>query len=132
MKIRDVVKMLEDDGWSVVRQRGSHRQFKHATKPGLVTVAGKPGDDVASGTLNSILKQVWIEAMKYLIVIEQTATGFSAYSPDLPGCIATGSTRDEVEREMKGAIAFHLDGLKAEGMAIPQPSSSSSYVEIPA
>ena len=57
VKIRDVLKMLEDDGWSVVRQRGSHRQFKHATKRGLVTVAGKPGDDVASGTLNSILKQ---------------------------------------------------------------------------
>lgn len=74
----------------------------------------------------------WIEAMKYLIVIERTGTGFSAYSPDLPGCIATGNTRDEVEQEMKGAIAFHLDGLKAEGMAIPQPSSSSSYVEIPA
>ena len=46
VKIRDVVKMLEDDGWSVIRQRGSHRQFKHATKPGLVTVAGKPADDV--------------------------------------------------------------------------------------
>jgi predicted RNase H-like HicB family nuclease len=70
--------------------------------------------------------------MKYLIVIERTGTGFSAYSPDLPGCIATGKTRDEVEREMKGAIALHLDGLKAEGIAIPQPSSSSSYVEIPA
>ncbi|MGH9409616.1 MAG: type II toxin-antitoxin system HicA family toxin [Vicinamibacterales bacterium] len=49
---------LEDDGSSVVRQRGSHRQFNHASKPGLVTVAGKPGDDVAPGTLNSILKQV--------------------------------------------------------------------------
>jgi predicted RNA binding protein YcfA (HicA-like mRNA interferase family) len=57
VKIRDVLKMLEEDGWSVVRQRGSHRQFKHAIKPGLVTVAGKPGDDVAPGTLNSILKQ---------------------------------------------------------------------------
>jgi predicted RNA binding protein YcfA (HicA-like mRNA interferase family) len=61
VKIRDVVKMLEDDGWSVVRQRGSHRQFKHATKPGLVTVAGKPGDDVAPGTLNSILKQAGLK-----------------------------------------------------------------------
>ena len=70
--------------------------------------------------------------MKYLIVIEQTATGYSAYSPDLPGCIATGSTRDDVEREMKDAIAFHLDGLKAESMATPQPSTSSSYVEVPA
>ena len=70
--------------------------------------------------------------MKFLIVIEQTQTGFSAYSPDLPGCIATGNTHDEVEREMKAAVAFHLDGLKAEGMAIPKPSSSSSYVDIPA
>lgn len=70
--------------------------------------------------------------MKYLIVIEQTKSGFSAYSPDLPGCIATGSTRDEAEQEMKGAIALHLDGLKAEGMAIPHPSSSSSYIDIPA
>ena len=70
--------------------------------------------------------------MKYLIVIEQTKTGFSAYSPDVPGCIATGDTRDEVEREMKGAIAFHLDGLKAEGISLPTPSSSWSYVEVPA
>ena len=69
--------------------------------------------------------------MKYEIVIEQTGTGHSAYAPDVPGCIATGSTREEVEREMKNAIAFHLDGLKAEGMAIPVPSASSSYVEIP-
>ena len=70
--------------------------------------------------------------MKYLIVIEQAATGYSAYSPDLPGCIATGGTRAEAEREMKDAIAFHLDGLRAEGMPIPQPSSSSSYVDVPA
>jgi predicted RNA binding protein YcfA (HicA-like mRNA interferase family) len=61
VKVRDVVKQLEDDGWSVVRQRGSHRQFKHATKTGLVTVAGKPGDDVAPGTLNSILKQAGLK-----------------------------------------------------------------------
>lgn len=57
MKIRDVVKLLEIDGWRLARQRGSHRQFKHPTKSGLVTIAGKPGDDLAPGTLNSILKQ---------------------------------------------------------------------------
>jgi predicted RNA binding protein YcfA (HicA-like mRNA interferase family) len=51
----------EDDGWSVVRQRGSHRQFKHASKPGLVTVAGKPGDDLAPGTLNSVLKHAGLK-----------------------------------------------------------------------
>ena len=68
--------------------------------------------------------------MKYLIIIEKTATGYSAYSPDVPGCVATGDTRDEVEREMADAISFHLDGLRAEGMDVPQPSTSSSYVEI--
>lgn len=57
MKIRDVLQLLQDDGWFLVATRGSHRQFKHPSKPGRVTVAGKPGDDLAPGTLNSILKQ---------------------------------------------------------------------------
>lgn len=57
MKVRDVLQMLQGDGWFHVATRGSHRQFKHPTKPGRVTVAGKPGDDLAPGTLNSILKQ---------------------------------------------------------------------------
>ncbi len=61
VKIRDILKMLEDDGWSVARQRGSHRQLKHPTKPGLATIAGKPSDDVAPGTLNSILKQAGLK-----------------------------------------------------------------------
>jgi predicted RNase H-like HicB family nuclease len=70
--------------------------------------------------------------MKYLIVIEKTGTGYSAYSPDIPGCAATGSTRDEAEREMKSAIEFHIEGLKSEGMALPTPHSSSSYIDVPA
>jgi predicted RNA binding protein YcfA (HicA-like mRNA interferase family) len=57
MKVSDVLRMLLDDGWYLHSTRGSHRQFKHPTKPGRVTVAGKPSDDLASGTLNSILKQ---------------------------------------------------------------------------
>ena len=61
MKVRRVIKMLERAGWFVVATRGSHRQFKHPTKPGRVTVAGNPNDDLASGTLNSILKQAQIK-----------------------------------------------------------------------
>jgi predicted RNA binding protein YcfA (HicA-like mRNA interferase family) len=61
MKVREVVQMLEVDGWFLVATRGSHRQFKHAAKPGRVTVAGKPSDDLAPGTLNSILKQAQIK-----------------------------------------------------------------------
>jgi predicted RNase H-like HicB family nuclease len=52
---------------------------------------------------------------RYLIVIEETGTGYSAYSPDLPGCVATGATRENVEREMHDAIEFHLDGCVAQG-----------------
>ena len=69
---------------------------------------------------------------KYLVVVEKTDTGFSAYSPDLDGCVATGSTREEVEKNMQDAIRFHLDGMVEEGLAIPEPSSYSSYVEVPA
>ena len=57
MKVREVLRMLQDDGWFLVATRGSHRQFKHIGKPGRVTVPGKPSDDLAPGTLNSILTQ---------------------------------------------------------------------------
>ncbi|MBV8455504.1 MAG: type II toxin-antitoxin system HicA family toxin [Acetobacteraceae bacterium] len=57
MKVSEVLRLLHDNGWYLLRTRGSHRQFKHPTKPGLVTISGKPGDDLAPGTLNSILKQ---------------------------------------------------------------------------
>lgn len=61
MKVRDVVRMLEEDGWFLARTRGRHRQYKHPTKHGLVTVPGKPGDDLAVGTLNSVLKQAGLK-----------------------------------------------------------------------
>lgn len=57
MKVRELVRLIETDGWFLARQRGSHRQFKHPTKPGLVTISGNDGDDVKTGTLASILKQ---------------------------------------------------------------------------
>jgi predicted RNA binding protein YcfA (HicA-like mRNA interferase family) len=57
VKVRDVIKMLKADGWYLARTKGSHRQFKHQTKPGLVTVAGKPSHDLGTGTMNSILNQ---------------------------------------------------------------------------
>ncbi len=57
MKVKDVIALIEEDGWRLARMKGSHRQYKHPTKRGLVTIAGKPGDDLAAGTVNSILKQ---------------------------------------------------------------------------
>ena len=70
--------------------------------------------------------------MKYLVIIEETKTGYSAFSPDLPGCIAAGSSKEEVEKNMKDAVAFHLEGMNHEELEIPQPHSFSTYLEVPA
>ena len=67
--------------------------------------------------------------MKYLTVIEKTSTGYSAYSPDLNGCVSTGSTVEEVTTNMEEAIKFHLEGLKLEGYEIPEPKTTSTYIE---
>jgi len=64
MKVRDIIKVIEQDGWYLVVMRGSHRQYKHATKPGRVTIAGRLSDDLSPGTLNSILKQAQIPKEK--------------------------------------------------------------------
>jgi predicted RNA binding protein YcfA (HicA-like mRNA interferase family) len=61
MKVRDVIRLLTDDGWTQVAQKGSHRQFRHPSKPGKVTVPGNPSDDVPPGTLNSILRQAGLK-----------------------------------------------------------------------
>jgi predicted RNase H-like HicB family nuclease len=68
--------------------------------------------------------------MKDLIIIEPTSTGYSAYSPDLPGCASTGATREECESNMHEAIEFHLDGLRLEGEPIPQPATIAAFVEV--
>ena len=70
--------------------------------------------------------------MRYAIVIEQAANNFSAYVPDLPGCIATGSTIQEVEEQIREAIVFHLDGLREDGTPAPPASSHVEYVDIAA
>ena len=68
--------------------------------------------------------------MRYLIVIEKARRGFSAYSPDLPGCVAAGKTRRGVEKLMREAVEFHLDGLREQDARVPSPQSYSTYVEI--
>ena len=70
--------------------------------------------------------------MRYAVVIENAGPNYSAYVPDLPGCIATGATLAEAEVAIREAIAFHLDGLREEGLPIPAPSSKVDYVEVAA
>jgi predicted RNase H-like HicB family nuclease len=67
---------------------------------------------------------------KYLVVFEKANNNYSAFSPDLPGCIATGKTRSEVEKNIKEAIAFHVEGLREDNLPIPEPKSFTEYVEV--
>lgn len=70
--------------------------------------------------------------MRYAVVIEKAEGNYSAYVPDLPGCVATGSTAEETEREIREAIELHLEGLREDGVPIPPPSSKVQYIEVAA
>ena len=70
--------------------------------------------------------------MRYAVVIEKAQGNFSAYVPDLPGCVATGATIDEIEVQIREAIEFHLDGMREDGLPIPLPASRVEYVDIAA
>lgn len=67
--------------------------------------------------------------MRYAIVIEKANSNYSAYVPDLPGCVATGDTVAAIESEIRDAIRFHIEGLKEDGLPVPQPTSIADYIE---
>lgn len=70
--------------------------------------------------------------MRYAVVIEKAESNYSAYVPDLPGCVATGSTVEVVQREVREAIEFHIEGMREEGLPVPEPGSQVSYVDVAA
>ena len=70
--------------------------------------------------------------MRYAIVVEKTESNYSAYVPDLPGCVATGQTVEETENEIRAAIEFHIEGLREDGLVIPPPASIVEYLEVTA
>jgi predicted RNase H-like HicB family nuclease len=69
---------------------------------------------------------------RYLIIVEKTDTGYSAYSRDLSGCVATGRTLVDTQKNMREAIGFHLEGMRLEGIPVPEPHAYSTYVDVPA
>jgi predicted RNA binding protein YcfA (HicA-like mRNA interferase family) len=105
----EIIKLIEADGWSLVAARGSHRQYKHPVKPGRVTIGGKPSADLPPGTERSIVKTGRADpeehVISYAVVIERAGDGgYGAWCPDLPGCVALGSTETETLEEMRRAI----------------------------
>ncbi len=71
-----------------------------------------------------------IKMQKYLVIFEKANGNYSAYSPDVPGCIATGKTREETEKNIREAISFHIEGLVKDGLPVPEPASFTEYVEV--
>jgi predicted RNase H-like HicB family nuclease len=70
--------------------------------------------------------------MRYAVVIEKAENNYSAYVPDLPGCVATGATAEQAEAEIREAIEFHIEGMREEGLPIPEPASKVEYVDVAA
>ena len=68
--------------------------------------------------------------MRYAVVIEKAASNFAAYVPDLPGCVATGATIEETQREIQEAITFHIEGLRADGLPVPEATSRIAYIDV--
>lgn len=128
LKVSEIIKMIQADGWYLAATRGSHRQYKHPGKPGRVTVAGKPSDTLhpAHRTEHPETSTDQAEAIvsQYVVIIERDeAGGYSAWAPDLPGVIAAASSYDEVMKLMRKAVAFHLEGMREDGEPIPAPAA---------
>jgi predicted RNase H-like HicB family nuclease len=110
---------------------GAIVQFKHPLKLGRV--AGKPSDGLLpkrSAVFWSRLVSSSEEYMRYAVVIERAQDNYSAYVPDLPGCVATGAMMEETEELIREAIDLHLTGLREDGLPIPQASCQVEYVEV--
>jgi predicted RNase H-like HicB family nuclease len=78
---------------------------------------------IISGNFVMLTATIWSRDMRYAIVVEKAGDNYSAYAPDLPGCIATGNTVKEAEQEIQAAIQFHIDGLREDGLPIPEPTN---------
>jgi predicted RNase H-like HicB family nuclease/predicted RNA binding protein YcfA (HicA-like mRNA interferase family) len=128
-KVRDVIRRLERDGWLLDRQSGSHRQFKHPTIKGLVTVRCV-GNEYPDWNVQEHYEAGGLEAMKYAYVVERGPTSFGAYVPDLPGCVAVGKSYAAVNRMIQRAAQFHIEGLVAAGLPVPKPSSRADELEV--
>jgi len=136
MKVREVIKFLvEHNGWYLVRICGSHRQFKLRSKKQRVTLNCKMDKILPEGALYYSLMHCFdtgniTERDHYEITIEQSQNCYSAYCPDLPGCVAVGDTLDETKELMLGSVRLHLEGLRQDGVITNGPVNASTFFDI--
>jgi predicted RNase H-like HicB family nuclease len=132
MKVRDLMRTVESDGWS--RKNEGESPLIQASKQAgashdIWTSRGRRSSRYAEEhTESSWLKRKTVK--RYAVVIESGPNNLSAYVPDLPGCITTGRTLEEIEQNIREAIELHFEGMMEDGEPIPEPKTSVSYVEL--
>jgi predicted RNase H-like HicB family nuclease len=132
VKIREVIALLEAEGWFLVTTRPVIASSSIPARPAGLRSQANPLTTLRlerSTVFSSRPRSSENHNMRYAVVIEKADNNYSAYVPDLPGCVATGATVEEVEHEIKEAIRFHIDGIREDGLPIPQPSAVCEYVE---
>jgi predicted RNase H-like HicB family nuclease len=132
MKVREAIEIMQADGWYLVATRGQPPAIQAPCEAWPCDDCRKAfrrlgtrhiGEHIEAGRLKRKT------LMRYAVVIEKAGLNYSAYVPDLPGCVATGSTPEEAEREIREAIRFHLEGLEEDGTEPPKPEATLTYVE---
>ena len=132
MKVRELIKLLESKQWRQVRQKGSHRAFRHPVKALVVTVPGSRNDDIPVGyaQVDSQEGRDRGPMKRYAVVFEKADKNWAAYVPDLPGCITTGKTLDETKQNIREAVELHLEAMREVGDPIPEPTADVDFVEL--
>jgi len=116
-----------------MRSRGSHRHFKHPNQAFVITVPGNSALTRAGHLKRYTQKgRTEMSAKRYPVIIEPTSTGYSAFSPDVPGCAAVGDSEEETRRNFQDALIAHFEAMREVGEPIPEPHTSLAYVEVAA
>ena len=129
LKVREIIRLLQQNGWVEMRSKGSYR---HSNIPNTSSSSPSPARTGRSSPRHAQrYTQIGRAKMKrYPVVIEPTSTGFSAYSPDVPGCVAVGDTEDETRLNFRDALAEHFQAMREIGAPIPEPHTSVDYVHV--
>jgi predicted RNase H-like HicB family nuclease len=135
VKVKEVIKLLQNDGWYLARTKGSPSSIQAREQAGSGDSIGKRKCRRATRDFEQYLETGPIKTemgqqMRYAVVVEKGETSFGAHVPDLPGCVAVADTKQELLGLIQEAIEFHLEGLREDGQPIPPPSSSIEYVEV--
>jgi predicted RNase H-like HicB family nuclease/predicted RNA binding protein YcfA (HicA-like mRNA interferase family) len=114
MEARLLLKKLKDEGWYLGDTGGPSRQYVHPDEPGVITVCVRYTDHLSPRAVDAALIPArWEPEIEPTVAVDETPSGFSAFSPDLPGCVATGGTQAEARERMGQALTLHLAGVRA-------------------